>query len=365
MRRVSDLKSKSPKSKSPLPIRLARRLVSPQLFDFWATRLNPLWTLERPMARLVARTAVSRDAVTLVLQPNGHWQGLQAGQHVSLGVEIDGRRLLRSYSPTVLADGRLAITVKAIEGGLVSRYLARGAALGKVVSLDPAFGDMLLPTTPTPLLLLAAGSGITPMRALLQAAAQAGMPMDVDLMYWVRRRDEACFVEEFEAQAAAHPRLRVRLLTTREGNTPAARIDTCPLEQITALDHRHVMVCGPGGFVQAARARLQGRVAAFQAEAFSVPTLDDGEAGEVQVQVQLSRSGRTLTLTRGQSLLEGLEAHGLRPQHGCRMGICNSCACARQAGTTRHLLTGERSNEPTAQVRLCMSAPSTDLILDL
>ncbi|NIK10210.1 ferredoxin-NADP reductase [Xanthomonas arboricola] len=352
-----------PKSKSPLPTRLARRLVSPQLFDFWATRLNPLWTLERPMARLVARTPASRDAVTLVLRPNGHWQGLQAGQHVSLGVEIDGRRLLRSYSPTVLADGRLAITVKAIKGGLVSRYLAGDAPIGTVVSLDPAFGDMLLPTTPTPLLLLAAGSGITPMRALLQAAAQAGMPMDVDLLYWVRQRDEACFVEEFEAMAAAHPRLRVRLLTTREGATPAARIDSYPLEQVADLSSRHVMVCGPGGFVQAARARLQGRVAAFQAEAFSVPVLDDGEAGEVQV--QLSRSGRTLTLPRGQSLLEGLEAQGLRPKHGCRMGICNSCACARQAGTTRHLLTGERSNEPTAQVRLCISAPSTDLILDL
>ncbi|WP_258532942.1 FAD-binding oxidoreductase, partial [Xanthomonas oryzae] len=141
----------SPKSTSPLPARLARRLVSPHLFDFWATRINPLWTLERPMARLVERSPASRDAVTLVLQPNSHWRGLQAGQHVSLGVEIDGRRLLRSYSPTVLVDGRLAITVKAIEGGLVSRFLTHDAALGTVVSLDPAFGDMLLPSTPTPL----------------------------------------------------------------------------------------------------------------------------------------------------------------------------------------------------------------------
>lgn len=206
------------------------------------------------MARLVARTPASRDAVTLLFQPNGHWQGLQAGQHVSIGVEIDGRRLLRSYSPTVLADGRLAITVKAITGGLVSTYLAGEAPLGAVVSLDPAFGDMLLPTTPAPLLLLAAGSGITPMRALLQAAAAAGMPMDVDLLYWVRQRDEACFLDEFEALAAAHPRLRAQLLTTREGAAPAPRIDSFPLEQVTALQDRHVMACGPGGFVQAARA---------------------------------------------------------------------------------------------------------------
>ncbi|TQU79605.1 hypothetical protein DB812_21730, partial [Xanthomonas perforans] len=80
MRIVRPMNLASPrKSKSPLPARLARRLVSPQLFDFWATRLNPLWTLEQPMARLVQRTPASRDAVTLVLQPNGHWRGLQAG----------------------------------------------------------------------------------------------------------------------------------------------------------------------------------------------------------------------------------------------------------------------------------------------
>jgi hypothetical protein len=47
------------------------------------------------------------------------------------------------------------------------------------------------------------------------------------------------------------------------------------------------------------------------------------------------------------------------------MGICNTCACGRQSGTTRQLLTGDLSSEPSSQVRLCISAPSTDLILDL
>ncbi|MFP3648808.1 flavin reductase family protein, partial [Paraburkholderia sp. SIMBA_054] len=81
--------------------------------------------------------------------------------------------------------------------------------------------------------------------------------------------------------------------------------------------------CGPGGFVQAARSRLEGRVAGFQAEAFSVPANTGGEEGEVEV--VLSRSGRTLRLPRALSLLEGLEAQGIKPRHGCRMGICNTC----------------------------------------
>lgn len=344
------------------PARLARRTVSPALFDFWATRFNPLWTLAQPMAQLVSRTPASRDAVTLVLRPNRHWQGMLPGQHVTLGVEIEGRRLHRSYSPTVLEDGTLAITVKAIEGGVVSRHLAQDALMGEAFWLEQAFGDMVLPANSGDLLLLAAGSGITPMRALVRALAARGMPVTVDLMYWARRRDELCFVDELDALEATHPGLRVHYLLTRE-NAAAPRIDTAPLDDIASLATRRVFACGPGGFVQSARARLDGQVARFDAEAFTVPTQVGGEEGHVEV--RLARSGRTLQLPRGQSLLAGLEAQGVKPASGCRMGICNTCACGRQSGTTRHVLTGDLSSEPSSQVRLCVSAPSTDLILDI
>ena len=344
------------------PARLARRTVSPALFDFWATRFNPLWTLEQPMAQLVSRLPASRDAVTLVLRPNRHWRGMLPGQHVTLGVEIEGRRLHRSYSPTVLDDGNLAITVKAIEGGVVSHHLAQFAPVGEAFWLDQAFGDMVLPANTDDLLLLAAGSGITPMRALIRALAARGMPVNVDLMYWARRNDELCFVDELNALAAAHPGLRVHYLLTRE-SAAAPRIDTAPLDAIASLATRRVLACGPGGFVQAARARLHGQVARFDAEAFTVPVQLAGEEGHVEV--KLARSGRTLQLKRGQSLLAGLEAQGVKPASGCRMGICNTCACGRQSGTTRHVLTGDLSSEPSSQVRLCISAPSTDLILDL
>ncbi|MHC1481111.1 ferredoxin reductase [Frateuria aurantia] len=347
----------------PWPARLAKWLVSPALFDFWSTQLHPLWSLEQPLARLITRSQASRDAVTLILKPNRHWHGMRAGQHVNLGVEIQGRRLVRSYSPTLLDDGHLAITVKVIEGGGVSSYLAREARVGEIFTLTQAFGEMVLPDHPGDILLLAAGSGITPMRALLRSLAVRGMPHNVDLLYWVRHRDQLCFVDELDALAATHPGFRVRYLLTREGDAPDSRVDTISLEAIASLAQRRVLACGPSGFVQAARTRLAGQVAHFDAEAFSKPTSTEGDSGDVEV--QLAASGRTLRLARGQSLLEGLEAQGVHPAYGCRMGICNTCACGRQSGRTRHLLTGELSSEPSSQVRLCISAPSTDLILDL
>jgi ferredoxin-NADP reductase len=338
--------------------------VSEELFDFWAGHVHPLWTLRRPRATLVSRHAASADAVTLVLRPNRHFRGVAAGQHVNLGVEVDGRRLTRSYSPTLLDDGCLAITIKAVQGGKVSQYLARQAPLGVVVELGQAFGEMTLPATlPARLLLLAAGSGITPMRALLRQLDQAGMPARVDLVYWAQQRDALCFAEEFSAIAARHPGFTLHLALTRDPVAPAARVDGYDFSALGALADAQVMACGPGGFVDAARARLDGQVAALQFEAFTPPVLPDAETGTVRV--ELRRSGRTLELPRGTSLLQALEAEGLRPASGCRMGICNTCVCGKASGVTRHTLTGEYAAEPATQVKLCVNSASTDLILEL
>ncbi len=337
--------------------------VSEGFFDFWSTRVNPLWTLRRPLARLVARHRVSADAVTLELQPNRHFHGLQAGQHINLGVEVDGRLLTRSYSPTPLPGGRLAITVKAMAGGKVSCHLARDAAIGEVFALGQAFGEMTLPAhADQRLLMLAAGSGITPMRALLRQLDAQGMTAPVDLLYWARRREELCFVDELEAMAARHPGLHLTLLLTREGEG-APRVGEHDFGSLPSLASARVLACGPGGFVEAARARLQGQVASFQSEAFSLPQLPAMEQGSVQV--QLLRSGRTLTVPRGVALLSALEAQGVQPASGCRMGICNTCVCDKASGVTRHTLTGDLAGEPSTPLKLCVNSASTDLALEL
>ena len=346
-----------------------RHWVSEELFDFWAGQVHPLWTLRRARARLVARETASSDAVTLVLRPNRHFRGLQAGQHINLGVEVDGRRLSRSYSPTRLDDGTLAITVKTVAGGAVSQHLAHAAQVGDVFELGQAFGEMTLPSLSADarLLLLAAGSGITPMRALLRQWDAAGAPGQVTLVYWARQHDALCFAEEFNALAVRRPNLRLHWALTRDAAAPAARVGEHDFSALGDLAGAHVLACGPGGFVETAHTRLQGQVAAFQAEAFTPPVLDATamavETGTVQV--ELRRSGRTLELPRGTSLLDALEAEGLRPASGCRMGICNTCVCGKVSGVTRHTLTGEHAAEPATQVRLCVNSASTDLILEL
>ena len=348
---------------------MLRTLLPPKLFDFWASHVSRTLSFERPLARVVAKERASADAVTLVLKANRHWAGCAPGQHVIVGAEIDGRRITRSYSPTVVDRRRFAITVKAIAGGKLSRHLCETVQVGDVLDLGDTFGALALPDDAhTPRLFLAAGSGITPMIALLRASAARELPVPTTFLYWARTRDELCFVDELRALAAREPLFTVRFVLTREAaaaaDEAAGRIAADALATwVPDAAQRHVFACGPGGFVETAKALLADRCASFQAEAFTAPAAPEGEGGEVQV--ELARSGVTLTLPRGVSLLTALEDAGVRPKAGCRMGLCNTCACGKRAGTTRHLHDGIDDAEPASALRICVNAAHTDLVLDL
>ena len=323
------------------------------------------------MARIDVLQAASSDAVTLRLKPNRHWRGFRPGQHVNVGAEIDGRRITRSYSLTDIprADGRISITVKAIEGGTLSRHLCRDARVGDVLDLSQAFGEMTLPAhVQGAWLFLAAGSGITPLMAMIRSLSAQGMQAPLTLLYWARTRAELCFADELRALAAKHAAFSVQFVLTREAallaNEREGRIDAALMSSLVdQLPARQVFACGSNGFVAAARDVLGGHVRSFQSEAFSPPARVVDDAASLQV--TLASSGRTLQLSRGQSLLEGLEAAGLAPASGCRMGICNTCACTKVSGSTRNLHTGDSAQEPMSTLRLCVNSATTDLVLDL
>ena len=67
----------------------------------------------------------------------------------------------------------------------------------------------------------------------------------------------------------------------------------------------------------------------------------------------------------GDSMLEQAEARGLTPEFGCRMGICFSCTSRKSEGTVRNVLTGEESSLPDEDIRICVSAPVGDCVVDL
>ena len=357
---------------APLLQRLTHTLVKPSVFDFWAGRLNPVWSWHRTLARVAERYPESADAVTLVLAPNRHFVGFEPGQHINITADVNGRRVTRSYSLTGIPrpDGKISITVKEVAGGSLSPHLCRKTQVGDVLELGTAFGEMLLPPAKQAQkhLFLAAGSGITPLVALIRSQAAAGMPGDLTLVYWASKREEFCFVRELRELAEKYSSFRVQFVLTQQSeclpDEKTGRISSELLMRcVPDLASRHVACCGTDGFVQATAKLVTDTARSFQAESFSPPTFGSDATGTVQV--RLAVSGRTFEVPVGESLLSALEAQGEQPEYGCRMGICNTCACGKATGTTQDMINGDISTEPVQALRLCISRATTDITLEL
>jgi ferredoxin-NADP reductase len=331
--------------------------------------LHPALRVNRVFARVTQRQWVADDMLELTLQANGNWRGAQPGQHLQLYLERDGVRLSRSYSLTaVQADGSLQIAVKHQAAGRVSPYLLEHLAVGDVLELGPVYGELSWPEAQG-VLLLAAGSGITPLLGLLRAALAQGFSAPITLLHYVREQGQRGFVAELQALQAQHSNLQVRWSLTAAGaeaGALAGRFTGEHLAEVTQLDQRRVLACGPAGFVAQVQQWWQaaGLPAALQVEAFTAPVLR-ADVSLRQVRLGFARSHQQATANNQHSLLEQAEAHGLQPVHGCRQGICASCTCTLLSGTVRDMRSGLLFSEPGQPIRLCVSAPHSDVEIDL
>jgi ferredoxin len=130
---------------------------------------------------------------------------------------------------------------------------------------------------------------------------------------------------------------------------------------VPAYAETDTWACGPGPMLDLVREAYADSTR-LRTELFNVASVVPSGAAEGDV--AFSRAGRQAANT-GATLLEQAEALGLRPTSGCRMGICFSCTATKSSGTVRNVLTGEESSLPDEEVRVCVSAPVGDCVVDL
>src|SRR5436190_6421239 len=321
-------------------------------------------------AEITAVRHQTPKSVTLTLCPNENWRGLRAGQFVGLSIDIDGVRETRPYSPASSqhgAGGALELTVSTHPEGKVSRYLRDRARPGMIVGLTQAEGAFVLPDPrPERVLLISGGSGVTPVMAMLRTLCDEGFTGEIGFLNYARSRELALYEAELDRLADRHEGLSVARGFTRGRGLPlTGRFCREHLCAVTS-DHASAatFVCGPPALIDAVRALwAQDGLAEPTVETFTPPALSFDTNG-AQGLVSFATSGREAA-NSGLPLLEQAEDAGLAPEHGCRMGICNTCSCRKTAGAVRNVLTGEISSEGDEQIRICVSVPVGDVALDL
>jgi ferredoxin-NADP reductase len=325
-------------------------LVGPHGIDRYLELISPELTIRDARAEVIDVRRQTERSVTVTLEPNRAFDGFRAGQFLRVGVEINGSRRTRTYSPASSehAAGELELTVTTHPGGVVSNYLYNHARRGMVVHLGAAQGDFVLPSRrPQRLVLISGGSGITPVLSMVRTLRDEGHRGEVTFIHYARTAADWLYRAELER----FDDIDVRYVATREGGGHFE-----PLEE---LDGATVAVCGPPPLIDAVREAKPDALA----ESFTPPT--PAIAGDAATgTLRFLRSDTTAAITAG-TLLEQAEAAGLEPEFGCRMGICHTCTCRKAAGTVRNLRTGEISEEEDEDIQLCVSVPEGDVALEL
>ena len=329
------------------------------------TALHPMLTLTQVRARVVRIVNETTDTKTFVLQPNAQWEAAQSGQFVRLQCEIEGRKVERIYSLSSKGGSRrLAITVKRHPLGLMSEHLHHNVKVGDVLSISQAAGEFTLPTQlPQKILLLSAGSGITPVMAMLRDLQAQQYSGDVVFVHSCSTPEDRIFGAQLDAIQAAWPQLRLINHFSRS----QGRMDTEQLQNyVPDLGERDTWMCGPAVWMDSIHALWDslGFTSKLQSERFSTAPMRTAEPGE-PVAVACETSGVTFQTKDAQNLLVQAERAGLKPKHGCRIGICRSCQCIKRSGTVENLITGEVSSTPNELIRICVSSARSDVALDL
>ncbi|MGB3771367.1 MAG: ferredoxin--NADP reductase [Rhodococcus sp. (in: high G+C Gram-positive bacteria)] len=304
------------------------------------------------------------------------------GQFLTLRVPVGESSLARCYSlsSSPHLDDVLAVTVKRVSDGRASNWLCDNVRPGdRLTALAPS-GRFHPTSLDVDLLLVAAGSGITPVMSILTSALIGGTA-SVHLLYANSGVDAVIFGADLTDMAEEYPdRLTVEHWLESERGRPT--VDAFS-QQFGGLGARDAYVCGPGPFMELAEAALSQ--VGFRPERVHVerfrslggdPFLDHrgpdqngpSDSGDdvepVELEVVVGGMRRTLAWKRHRTMLDTVLDAGLDVPYSCREGACSSCVCTVRGGEVRMLVDDTLTDaDRLAGVTLaCQAIPVSDSV---
>lgn len=304
------------------------------------------------------------------------------GQFCSLLLNINGEKVVRSYSisssPT--RPYALEMTIKRVEGGLVSNWLPDNLKVGDRLLMKGPKGRFCLEPgqIPKKLLLVGAGSGITPLASMLRWLGDISADVDVKLYNCVRTGKDIIFQQELEMLYARHRKMFTGYMISATKETrktwrgERGRVSAEQLRKLAPdLHDRHVYMCGPNPFMDSVKDILRDldfEMSNLHVESFGgTPSttvrepLADGE-----VSVQFAKADKTVSTNGALPLLDLAEEHGIEVAYGCRSGSCGDCKLKVLEGEVEAETDEGLTKEEIAAkfVLSCVAVPKTNCIID-
>ncbi|GAB2922747.1 ferredoxin reductase [Rheinheimera gaetbuli] len=343
----------------------------PSLTLYFLPLLQRLWPGFVPgqyRAHLLAKQWQTADMLQLTFQVSGRWPGFVPGQHLLLSLYHNGRYISRPFSicsPLSLwqSQRHIELCCKINNLGEFTPLLNQ-LQNGAVLNISTAQGDFHWHQPAMPAVFIAAGSGITPIAAML--LSQRHWLASATLHYRVRGAENAALLKELKQLADKQPLFTLLLSDSR--TEPA---ETLQQQLCADIRNKQFYLCGPHTFMQQLRNTLSQHGvnnANIQQEQFGLALPPaSGSTTDLLLNANFIRAGisTAVTLSSQLSLLQSAEQHDLAPRFGCRMGVCFQCVCDKVSGQVRDIRSGALSGHGAEQIQLCISQPVTELVIKL
>lgn len=328
----------------------------------------PSYKANQLSAKVVGFKEEGDNIFTVTLRPRRRSKFIfKPGQHLNLLVDIQGRTLKRTFSissplAALKEDGIIELSIKRQPDGLVTNWLPLNLKIGKKIYLERPQGTFTyrgeIPGKTS--LMLAAGSGITPIISMLESAPRTALK-DFSLIYHVNDARDTPFNKRLSV--LAENGLSVQVFdSTKDGLICQEQVE----KMVSGRELGNVYCCGPSGYMGKAKQIVE----LLNTSTKPAPTFHCEHFGAIKVEGQTStnqriewiqRSGKTRVSTENKgTLLEVAEAVGLKPLHGCRSGICHQCTAQKTSGRVRNVLTNEVSGTGEEEIQLCICIAESD-----
>jgi ferredoxin-NADP reductase/MOSC domain-containing protein YiiM len=357
-----------------------------------ALRPGPAWAGFRQLrVDRVVRENSTVSSIYLTADDDTALPAAQAGQYLTLRIPGAGQPApVRSYSLSS-APGASAyrISVKHEPHGTASSYLTTKVRPGAALDAAAPRGDFILDMGTSPVLLISAGIGLTPVLSMLHELAARRSAREVWWLHSARSPREHPLAAEAYALLAALPHAREHVFYSAATPSELHRDHAAPgrltKDKLAALAlpaNASAYVCGPASFMtdmQQALTALGIDPARIRTELFgTLPPVNPGVSGQVRRPphqppgppgagplVTFARSGiSTPFANERRSVLELAEACDIPTRWSCRTGVCHTCVTPLLSGDVTY---SPDPLEPPAggQVLICCARPGTDIVLDM
>lgn len=296
-------------------------------------------------ATLICKAVIeeTRDAKTFVFEDSENRSfDFKPGQYVTFKLRIGDRLCPRAYSicSTPTRPHNLQVTVKRVPGGLASNWLNDTLRPGmklEIADIGGRFNYLDIPAHKP--LFLSGGSGVTPVISMLQYINDVVDPTDVVFVHFARTPKDIIFRDQLEFIGKRFKNVTIHLVVDSADGEPGfggtvGRI-SADLMRTLVPDHaeREIFMCGPEGFMKAARLVAdEVAVAAVHEESFGEKIVVDDDASPGG-DVYFSLSGKRGTCAPGETLLEAALNAGIWIESSCQQGVCGSCKVKLTQGT--------------------------------